>query len=322
MKKLRYVCTTGPSMNDINIIEKLCILGLRIVRFNMSYRNKCMIEELLPQIQELNVNKNYNIETMVDLCGPEIRIDIENSLEIKKDCIYILGIDIKVKEGDISVLEKNDLLIFGDGEIKFKVIKNDNGLIRCISLDNGILKKNKKITNEKLCKTTQFISERDERDINDAIKYNVNYLCISFVNNVDDIKKVKVLTKNSKIKIIAKIETKEGFENLKDIIQFVDGVMIGRGDLGVRFDICKIGFIQKEICKIVKENNKKLIVGTGFLSSMKNSNIPTRAEVNDLYNTYLDGIDMIMFSGETASSISPENVLMTANKIVGNVVGR
>ena len=91
--------------------------------------------------------------------------------------------------------------------------------------------------------------------------------------------------------------------------------MIGRGDLGVRYPLSELGKVQKEICKIVKASNKKLIVGTGFLSSMKDNEIPTRAEVNDLYNTVLDGADEIMFSGETASSNSPENVLKTANEI-------
>ena len=309
MKKIGYVCTTGPSLNNIEKINKLYEFGMTTVRFNMSYREKCMIDELTPQI----INSKYDIKTMVDLCGPEIRIDIPEPMNIIKDNIYVIGKDIKIKEGDIDILNIGDIIVFGDGEISFKIIEKDEYL-KCISLNNGILKKNKKITNENLCKTIPFLSESDINDIKHAIELNIDYLCVSFVNTVEDIKRVKEIT-NDKIKIIAKIETVEGVTNLKDILSEVDGIMVGRGDLGVRYPLCELGKVQKEICKIVKDTNKKLIVGTGFLSSMKENEIPTRSEVNDLYNTILDGADEIMFSGETASSISPENVLKTANEI-------
>ena len=143
-------------------------------------------------------------------------------------------------------------------------------------------------------------------------------MCISFINTIDDIKKVKEIT-NNRIKLIAKIETVEGVNNLKDILSEVEGIMIGRGDLAVRYPCYMLGKIQKDICKIVKKLNKKLIVGTGFLSSMRYSEIPTRAEINDLYNTILDGADEIMFSGETAASINSKSILEFANNIARTV---
>ena len=313
MKKIGYVCTTGPSLNSIETINKLYELGMTTVRFNMSYREKCMIDELTPQI----VNSDYDIKTMVDLCGPEIRINISEPMNIIKDNVYTIGKDIKIKEGSLDVLNVGDTIVFGDGEISFKIIEKDEYL-KCISLNNGVLKRNKKITNESLCKTIPFLSESDINDIKHAIELNIDYLCVSFVNTVKDIERIKEIT-NDKIKIVAKIETVEGVTNLKEILPLVDGIMIGRGDLGVRYPLCELGKIQKEICKILKDSNKKLIVGTGFLSSMKENEIPTRAEVNDLYNTILDGADEIMFSGETASSISPEDVLKTANKIAETI---
>lgn len=313
MKKIGYVCTTGPSLNSIETINKLFELGLTTVRFNMSYREKCMIDELTPQI----ISSRYDIKTMVDLCGPEIRIDISEPINITKDSVYLIGKDIKVKEGNIDILNVGDTIVFGDGEISFKIIEKDEYL-KCISLNNGVLKRNKKITNESLCKTIPFLSESDINDIKHAIELNIDYLCVSFVNTVKDIEKIKEIT-NDKIKIVAKIETVEGVTNLKDILSEVDGIMIGRGDLGVRYPLSELGKVQKYICKIVKDSNKKLIVGTGFLSSMKENEIPTRAEVNDLYNTILDGADEIMFSGETASSNSPEDVLKTANKIAETI---
>lgn len=313
MKKIGYVCTTGPSLNNIEKINRLFELGLTTVRFNMSYREKCMIDELVPEIKK----SKYDIKTMVDLCGPEIRIDIEEPINIVKENVYIVGKDIKIKSGNLDILNVNDIIIFGDGEISFKIIEKKDYL-KCISLNNGILKRNKKITNENLCKTIPFLSEVDIKDIENAIELNADYLCVSFVNNVEDIKKVKAIT-NNRIKIIAKIETVEGVNNLEKILPEVDGVMIGRGDLAVRYPYYMLGKIQKKISLIVKNSNKKLIVGTGFLSSMKENEIPTRAEVNDFYNTVLDGADEIMFSGETASSNSPEDVLNFANKIVETI---
>ena len=311
--KIGYVCTTGPSLNNIEKIEKLHELGLTTIRFNMSYRDKCMINELMPEIKK----SKYDIKTMVDLCGPEIRIDIDEPINIIKDNIYIIGKDIKIKSGNIDILNVGDIIVFGDGEISFRIIEKDSNL-KCISLNNGVLKRNKKITNENLCKTIPFLSEEDINDIKSAIELNVDYLCISFVNTIEDIRRIKNITNND-IKIIAKIETVEGVNNLEEILPEVDGIMIGRGDLGVRYPYYMLGKIQKEISNKVKEFNKKLIVGTGFLSSMKDNEIPTRAEVNDLYNTILDGAEEIMFSGETASSNSPESVLDFANKIASTI---
>lgn len=320
-KRINYVCTTGKSFNTKEMIEKLYKLGMSTVRFNMSYRERCKIDELVPIINDLNKKDGYDIKTMVDLRGPEIRIDIDEPLDIIKDSIYIIGSDIKIKEVNISILDVDDVIIFGDGEIKFRVLEKAGSNLKCISLSNGILKRNKKITNEKLCKIIPFLSKKDIDDIKTATLYNVDYLCISFVNSSNDIKEIRKMIDNNSIKIIAKIETQEGVLNLEDILKEADGVMIGRGDLAVRYPIYDLALIQKKICKIVKDNNKKLIIGTGFLSSMKTEELPTRAEVCDLYNAILDGADEIMFSGETAASAYPENVLETANKIIEKIMG-
>lgn len=319
INNIGYVCTTGKSLNNKVIVEKLYKLGLTTVRFNMSYRDKCMIGELVPAINEINLDKDIKIKTMVDLRGPEIRIDIKEPMLIEKNNIYVIGKDILIKEGNISVLDVGDIIIFGDGEIQFKIIEKIDNYLKCISLNNGMLKKNKKITNEKLCKTISFLSDLDKEDIKTALRLGIDYLCISFVNSLEDVNEVKRIVGNHKIKIIAKIETKEGVENLEKIISKVDGIMIGRGDLGVRYPIYNLASVQKKICNIVKKYNKKIIIGTGFLSSMKKEEIPTRAEVCDIYNAVLDGADEIMFSGETATSISPENVLLTANRIIESI---
>ena len=316
---VKYVCTTGRGFEDKSNIEKLYNLGMSTVRFNMSYREKCMIDELIPFINKLNKDNKLDIKTMVDLGGPEIRIDIDEVKEIVKGNIYNVGEDIKVKNCDISILDIDDIIIFGDGEIRFKVIEKNSSNLKCISLNNGILRRNKKITNDKLLKLVPFLSEKDIEDIHIALKYNVDYLCISFVNKKEDIIEIKKIVKNNNIKLIAKIETVDGVNNLEEILDYVDAIMIGRGDLAVRYSIYDLPYYQKKICNIAKLKNKKIIMGTGFLASMKSEEVPTRAEVCDLYNAVLDGADEIMFAGETAASFYPENILDTANKIVKNI---
>lgn len=317
---MKYVCTTGKSMSDKNIIKKLYELGMSTVRFNMSYDEKNMLDELVPIIKQINNENNYDIKLMMDLRGPEIRIDSNKHIEIQEGEQIIFGETLILKEGDISCLTKGDIVVFGDGEIRCVVNEINDNKYYCIALNSGVLKSNQKITNEKLCKTIPFLSEKDILDIEKACDLGINYLCVSFVNKVEDILQVKEIINRKKgyIRIIAKIETIEGVENLSEIIKYCDGIMIGRGDLGVRFPIYELAYQQKRISKIAKETGKKLIVGTGFLSSMKTNSIPTRAEVNDLYNTYLDGADEIMFSGETAISNNPEEVLIMANKIISN----
>ena len=136
MKQIGYVCTTGLGLNNIKKINELYELGLTTVRFNMSYREKCLMNELVPEIKK----SKYDIKTMVDLCGPEIRIDIDEPINILKNNIYTIGKDIKIKSGNIDVLDIGDIIIFGDGEISFKIIEK-NKYLKCISLNNGVLKK-------------------------------------------------------------------------------------------------------------------------------------------------------------------------------------
>lgn len=317
---MKYVCTFGRSTNSKEILYGLYKNGMSTVRFNCSYSNYS-IEDAMKIISEINNEYGCKILTMSDLCGPEVRIDIQKPINISIGQIIVFGKDVKLKNGTLDVIEKDDILIVGDGEIQFIVKSIEKGLYSCEALSSGILKVNKKITNEKICKSIPFLSEKDINDIEYACTNGIDYLCISFVNDLSNILEIKNIVNkfNPNIQLIAKIETKEGVNNLESIIKSIDGIMIGRGDLGIRLPIWELSKHQKNICKIAKQNNKKIIIGTGFLNHMKENIIPSRAEVNDLYNTVLDGADEIMFSGETAISINPIAVLKMANSIVSTI---
>ncbi len=171
---------------------------------------------------------------------------------------------------------------------------------------------------ERLNKTVEFLSEEDKQDIKQAFSLWVDWLALSFVRNKEDILKVKELALNTTTKIMSKIETKEAINNYEEILKASEGIMIARGDLGV-IEPYNLGRIQDLLVTKTLKTTKKLVVGTGFLRTLKTNLFPTRAETIDLYEVFKKGVKTIMFSGETAISKNPLLVLETANKIYESI---
>ncbi len=307
--KQEYICTMGPKIDDDEILTLLYDRGMRIIRFNMSHIDYDL-EKMIERINRLKA-KGYNILTMMDTKGPEVRVLVSNNKEVKAGEILTLNKDLKFS-CDVSGLQRNDIIKIDDAQIILEVQNNRKFKV----LNDGLLKNDAGVYCKRINESLDFLNNKDFEDIKKAFTLKVDWIALSFVRNAADVIKIKDLRDEfkAKTKIMSKVETISALENFEEILDVSDGIMIARGDLGVVMPF-ELGEISKIIIDRVLKTDKKLVVGTGFLKSMKKNIYPTRAEVNDLYDVFSRGAKSIMFSGESAIAMDPLRVLDVANKI-------
>ncbi len=311
-----YVCTMGPSIYNEEMIVSLYEKGLRTIRFNMSHIDYD-IEKVLGMLDNIYRKYGYEIKTMLDTRGPEIRLKISKNTNVNTGDIITLGKDFLLSV-IYDKLKIGDVLQIDDGKVTLKIISINSNEYFCQVLNGGELKNKAGVYIKEINESLPFLSLQDEDDIRLAFKLNLDWIAASFTSSKDDIEKIREIKKGypeAKTKIMAKVETRLAVLNIEEILKVSDGIMIGRGDLGVAFPIAALGSIQEYLIARVLDTDKELVVGTGFLKSMKKNNLPERAEVNDLYNTFKMGVRSIMFSGETAISKDPLRILDMANEI-------
>ena len=318
--KTKLVATLGPVSSDYETIKQLADAGMDLARINMSHGTYEEHTNKINIIERLH-DEGYLIAIMTDLKGPKIRCgSFEND-----------GVDFK--SGDITRIVKEDILgnkdrftttykglyedlsvgdkfTFDDGMLAFEVIDKevDGEAIVCRALNNHFLKNRKGLNAPNVKLMNEYISDVDLRDIDYICTQNVNYIAASFVRRKEDLIELKnLLVERGRedIKIVAKIESPEGVNNMDEILDISNAVLVARGDLGVEVDLEDVPFIQKQIIKKCNIAGKPVIVATHMLESMQTSIRPTRAEVSDVFNAILDGADAVMLSGESASGQYP-----------------
>ncbi len=328
--KTKLVATLGPSSSDYETIKKFAEAGLDLARINMShgtYEEHSKKIEIIERLQQ----EGYLMAIMTDLKGPKIRCgNFEND-----------GVDFK--EGDITRIVKEDVIgtkerftityknlyedlsvgdkfTFDDGLLMFEVIdkEHDTESIVCKALNNHFLKSRKGLNAPNIKLFNEYISEADLKDIEYICTKNINYVAASFVRRKEDLmelKKILVEHGREDIRIVAKIESPEGVNNIDEILEICNAVMVARGDLGVEVALEDVPLIQKQIIKKCNIAGKPVIVATHMLESMQISPRPTRAEVSDVFNAILDGADAIMLSGESASGKYPVEAVKVQARI-------
>lgn len=327
--KTKLVATLGPSSSDYETIKKLADAGLNLARINMShgtYEEHSKKIEIIKKLQE----EGYLIAILMDLKGPKIRCGLfENDgvLFEEGDITRIVKEDVLGNKERFSVTYKGlyeDLCVgnkftFDDGMLIFEVIdKEENGALVCKALNKHFLKNRKGLNAPNIKLMNDYISEVDLKDIEYACKQDVQYIGASFVRKKEDLLELKkVLIDNGRedLKIISKIESPEGVNNIDEILDASNAIMVARGDLGVEVDMEDVPILQKQIIKKCNVSGKPVIVATQMLESMQNSPRPTRAEVSDVFNAILDGADAVMLSAESASGLYPVESITTQAKI-------
>jgi len=334
IKKTKIIATIGPSSSSSEIMEKMMIEGVDVFRINFSHAKHNEVKKIIKRIRDIDKKLSLNTAIIADLQGPKLRIGrmrknsslkVEDNITI--DCkSQLVGnskklyVNYRNLAKDINEGEK---ILLDDGKIILKVLStNKKDLINTKVIQGGDISSNKGFN---LPNTKISLSPLTDKDIKDAvlaIKENVDWLALSFVRKKSDIDKLlKIIDKNSeyRIPVIAKIEKPEALKNIDEIIKVSSGLMVARGDLGVEIQSSEIPLIQKKLVAKAKKARIPVIIATQMMESMMDSISPSRAEVNDVANSVMDGADAVMLSGETSVGEYPIEVIKTMSSIINKV---
>jgi len=318
MKKTKIVCSIGPSSNSYEVFKKMAYAGMNVARVNFSHatiEERKIVENL---VKKINEEENLNVALLYDTKGPEFRSGkaIEGGINlVPGKTIRVVKESVIGNEERFSVnhpnaldsLTKGSIIQLENGLMKIEVISVENDGVTCKVINGGNLGSKKSLFVPGVKLDIPFISEIDKEDIIYACHNNGDFLALSFVSTKEEVLQAREIIdkENSKIKIISKIESKTGIDNIDSILEVSDGVIVARGDLGEEVPISLLPVYQKLIIKKAREHGKICIVATEMLESMKHNSRPTRAEVTDVANAVLDGTDAVMLSGETTTGDYP-----------------
>ncbi|MHB1922973.1 MAG: pyruvate kinase [Chitinophagaceae bacterium] len=331
--KTKIVATVGPACSTYDLLLNLVKAGVNVFRLNFSHGSHEDKLEIIKYIRTINETQPYNVAILGDLQGPKLRVGeiLNNALDLKigdvltftnvkcvgtKEKIYVSYPNL---HNDVKIGNK---ILIDDGKIEVQVseITRDNDVKVIVTL-GGILSSKKGINLPDTKISLPCLTEKDLIDLEFIIDQHLDWVALSFVRNVKDliILRGKLNEKNSKIKIIAKIEKPEAIGNIRDIILESDAIMIARGDLGVELPIEQVPMIQKTIIRKCIHRAKPVIVATQMMESMMERSKPNRSEITDVANAVLEGADAVMLSGETATGLHPVLVVETMTKIIEEV---
>ena len=318
MKKTKIICSIGPATNTKEVFKELVHAGMNVARVNFSHATIEERETVRDLVAWINEEENANIGLLYDTKGPEFRngevveggINLVpgNTIRVVKESV--IGNDERFSVNHPEALDSlnvGSVIQLENGLMKIEVISKETDGVTCKVINGGNLGSKKSLFVPGVKLDIPFISDVDREDIIYACKNNGDFLALSFVSTKEDVLEAREILKeqNSNMKIIAKIESKTGIDNLDEILEVSDGVMVARGDLGEEVPISLLPVYQKRIVRKAREHGKFGIVATEMLESMKKNSRPTRAEVTDVANAVLDGTDAVMLSGETTVGAYP-----------------
>ena len=332
-KRTKIVATVGPASESPEQLLALARAGVNVFRLNFSHGTHANKKEIIDRIRSINKSQPYNIAILADLQGPKLRVgDLENGqielvegndLTITTEKMTGTREKVYVSYPHLTKDVKVDERIFlddGKMEVKVKKVLNDKEILVNITIGGTLLpKKGVNLPDSEL--TMPAMTEKDFTDLDFIIENNLDWVALSFVRRPKDIIDLKKIIKerNSKIKVIAKIEMPEALRNIRDIIVESDAVMVARGDLGVELPVEQVPIIQKEVIRKCMHRAKPVIVATQMMESMMDRTKPNRSEVTDVANAVLEGADAVMLSGEIAMGEYPTLVVETMSKIIMEV---
>jgi len=333
--KTKIVATIGPASSSASAIKQLIRAGADVFRINFSHAEYSNVEHIIKTLRRLNRELNVHIPILADLQGPKIRIG------------NVPGDMIKVKKGDRLVfttkptdsdsakifinypdfpkdVHPGNSILLDDGKLSLQIEKtNGKDEVEAKVLIGGELKSRKGVNLPNTKLTLPSLSEKDKRDLDFILEHDIEWVALSFVRSAGDVQELIDLIKSKKQgnipPVIAKIEKPEAIINLDEILKTAHGAMVARGDLGVEIPLQTVPLTQKRIVKKCLSMAKPVIIATQMMEGMLENSRPTRAEVNDVANSVLDGADALMLSGETSVGKYPVETVKTMEKIISEV---
>ncbi|MFA5261252.1 MAG: pyruvate kinase [Candidatus Omnitrophota bacterium] len=327
MVKTKIICTLGPASSSETVIRKMMRAGMDVARLNFSHGKPPELVHRIGLIRLLNKKYRRRLKILGDLQGHRIRVGgLSTPVLLKKGRVVwltqqnVIGSPETIPfdyQGPLSSIKNGHQIFIDDGNIALNVIGRAKNRLKAKVILGGLLKGHKGVNIPQARLKFGGISQKDIWDISFCEEYGLEYLAQSFVRDKNDILDVRNLLKpNSKCKVIAKIENREGVKNIDEILLVSDGIMIARGDMGVSLPIHEIPVIQKLIIKKCNQAGKFVITATQMLESMTENLRPTRAEATDVANAIIDGTNYVMLSAESAVGKYPVETVATMNNII------
>lgn len=330
MPKTKIIATLGPASSARTVLRKMMRAGLDVVRLNFSHGSLAEHLSRIRIIRELNRTYRRHIKVLGDLEGYRLRVGRLRGgkpIIVKKGQIVslvpqdILGEASVIPfdfRGHLSLIKKGQHIYIDDGTIALRVEACAKEFLKARVIVPGLIKERKGINVPEVELKLAGLSIKDQVDIRFCIQHKIDFIAQSFVRSKEDILILKKHLKNypGKCLVIAKIENRQGIENIDSIIQASEGIMVARGDMGISIPIYEVPIVQKEIIRKCNRAGKFAITATQMLESMTENRIPTRAEVSDVANAILDGSDYCMLSAETAAGAHPVECVDMMNKII------
>lgn len=325
----KILATIGPSSSTKEQLSKLIDAGVDAFRINFSHGTHAEHKARIKVIRRLEKEKGRLISILADLQGPKLRVGVfkEDKVLLQEGQKFVL--DLKPEPGDaervclphkeiFAALKPGDTLLVNDGYIALKVNKCSKTSAETTVMVGGYISSHKGVNLPNTQLKISAITPKDEDDLKFALKNDVDWIGLSFVQKVEDVRAVKKLIAG-KAKIISKLEKPSAIEDLDSIVQESDAIMVARGDLGVECPIQTVPVLQKKIVKVCRLYAKPVIIATQMLESMINNPTPTRAEVSDVATAVYDGADTVMLSAETAAGKYPVEAVKMMHSIICQV---
>ena len=331
IKKTKIVATLGPASSDRDTIKQMMVAGVNVFRINFSHADFDAAKERIQLIRDLNKELGYNVGILADLQGPKLRVGkMKDGVVVEKGDRIVFTTE-KIEEGTADHVYMNyqsfpkdvkagERILLDDGKLIF-VVESTDGQSEVVAsvVQGGPLKSNKGVNLPNTEVSLPALTEKDVKDAAFAIEQEVDWIALSFVRHKEDLLDLKKLIKKHssyEIPIISKIEKPQALDNIDEIIDHSNGLMVARGDLGVEVPAEQVPLIQKNLVLKAKAARIPVIIATQMMESMIDGLTPSRAEVNDVANSVMDGSDAVMLSGETSVGKYPVDVIQTMRKIV------
>ena len=328
MRKTKIICTLGPSTDKDGVLRELVANGMNVARFNFSHGSYEEHKGRLDNLKAIRAELGKPVAALLDTKGPEIRLkEFKNGVEML-EAGQTFTLTTREVEGtkEICSITYKDLpqdvheggtIMLDDGLIKLRITNVTDTDITCEVLNSGKIKNKKGVNVPGVHLSMPYLSQRDRDDIIFGVQQGFDFIAASFVRTAQDVYDIRNLLNeyDSNIRIIAKIENREGVNNIDSILAAADAVMVARGDLGVEIDFTELPGIQKSVIDRSFSFGKPIVTATQMLDSMMVNPRPTRAEISDVANAIYDGTSAIMLSGETAAGAYPVEALKTMSAI-------
>ena len=331
INKTKIIATIGPSTSSKEMIRKIIQKGVSVCRINFSHVSHVEAKEIIDNIKGVNKQIHAHTAILADLQGPKIRVgNFEKPIKLKKGSQIFFN-TTKKQPNDIFIsysnfakdVKKGDRVLLDDGKISLLVQNtNKKNRVKLKVVFGGKLESNKGVNLPNTDISLPCLTKKDKKDLSFILEQKIEWIGLSFVRTSEDVKKLKNIIKRhkkSEARVIAKIEKPEAINDIESIVLESDAVMVARGDLGVEVPLHKVPVFQKMIVDKCIKQSKPVVIATQMLESMTDNIFATRAEVNDVANSVIDGADAMMLSGETSVGKHPLRAIDTMRKVINDV---